>query len=124
MAMSMKLLFVYNADSGLLSSLKNTVHKAVSPDTHQCNLCKVTFGPVSMKQTWKEFVAELPHDVTFLHRDEFQRQYPGKEHERLPALFVVKEGVVETALSASAINSAHSVEDLIALVSKFLESPI
>ncbi|PIR86485.1 GTPase [Candidatus Kaiserbacteria bacterium CG10_big_fil_rev_8_21_14_0_10_43_70] len=117
----MKLLFVYNADSGILSSLKDTVHKAVSPNTYQCNLCKVTFGATSMKDDWETFVESLPYDVEFLHRDEFQEQYPEKQDEPLPALFIIKENTIEQAISTKAINEARSVTDLIATVSSFLE---
>ncbi len=120
--MNMRLLFVYNADSGLLSSLKDTVHKSVSPGTYQCNLCKVTFGPVSMKQQWKEYIASLPHDIEFLHRDEFQRRYPEAKNISLPTLFVTRRNGIETAIPATAINNVRSVEDLIELVSTFLES--
>lgn len=120
--MNMKLLFIYNANSGLLSSLKDTAYKAVSPDTYECNLCKVTFGPVSMKQMWKEYIASLPYDVEFLHRDEFRKRYPDKKSEPLPALFAEKGGSVEMAIPASEINLARSVEDLIGLVSSFLKS--
>ncbi|PIR69181.1 MAG: GTPase [Candidatus Niyogibacteria bacterium CG10_big_fil_rev_8_21_14_0_10_46_36] len=117
----MKLLFVYNADSGILSSLKDTVHKAVSPNTYQCNLCKVTFGTTSMKESWKSFVESLPYDVEFLHRDEFQEQYPEKNDEPLPALFIIEDESIESAISAETINKAHSVTDLITTVSSFLE---
>ncbi|MEX0877894.1 MAG: hypothetical protein WDZ40_03490 [Candidatus Spechtbacterales bacterium] len=118
----MKLIFVYNADSGLIAALKDTVHKVVSPDTYQCNLCKVTFGAVSMKDEWKAFVDSLQYDVEFLHRDEFQERYPENKNEPLPALFVVENNEIKTALSKKSIDGAHSVENLISLVSTFLNT--
>ncbi|MEX1027084.1 MAG: GTPase [Candidatus Paceibacterota bacterium] len=117
----MKLLFVYNANSGILSSLKDTVHKAVSPDTYQCNLCKVTFGAVSMKEEWKAFVDSLQYDVAFLHSDEFYERYPDKKNEPLPALFAIINDEIEVLLSAKAINETRTVKDLITAVSSSLE---
>jgi len=74
-----------------------------------------------MKESWKSFVESLPYDVEFLHRDEFQEQYPEKNDEPLPALFIIEDESIESAISAETINKAHSVTDLITTVSSFLE---
>jgi len=60
-----KIIFVYNANSGFFSSLKDTIHKTISPDTYQCNLCQVTFGAFNMKDEWKEFIEKLPYEIDF-----------------------------------------------------------
>lgn len=117
----MKLLFVYNADSGVLSSLKDTVHKAVSPNTYQCNLCKVTFGPVSMKDEWKAFIESLPYDVAFLHRDEFHRQYQKQKDVELPAVFADSDVGLTLLIPHTEINKAQSVKELIETVRHFLQ---
>ena len=114
----MKILFVYNADSGLLNSLKDTIHKAVSPETYACNLCRVTYGVTSMQDEWKEFIAELPHDVSFMHRDEFVGTYPGVS-VHLPALFSV-DGSPQVLVSAKEMNGAKTIHDLIDIVSAAL----
>ncbi len=38
------LLFVYNADSGLVAGLFDSAHKLLSPSTYQCQLCTLTHG--------------------------------------------------------------------------------
>lgn len=80
------LLFVYNADSGLLHELADYVHKMVSPQTYQCNLCAVTYSTTGMKKEWKPFITSLGVPVEFLHRDEFLDTYSIKAH--FPAVFV------------------------------------
>ena len=40
----MKLIFVYNADSGLVNTLMNIGYKAISPQTYESKLCDLTFG--------------------------------------------------------------------------------
>ncbi len=40
------LIFVYNADSGLLNAINDGILKIVSPSTYQCSLCSLTFGVV------------------------------------------------------------------------------
>jgi len=81
------LLFVYNADGGLLPGLKDMFHKILSPGTYPCSLCAVTYGATAMRPEWKEFVQNLPVPVEFLHRDEFVRAYPQWGGHPLPAAF-------------------------------------
>lgn len=118
----MKLLFVYNADSGILASLKDVVHKAVSPGTYQCNLCKITYGPLLMKDEWDAYITSLPYEAEFMHRDEFRTQYSEWKNEPLPALFAVEGERLSVAIPATAMNAAHTMQDLTSLISKFLES--
>jgi len=39
----MNLIFVYNANGGLVNSWLDTAHKIVSPSTYSCSLCAITF---------------------------------------------------------------------------------
>lgn len=87
--MPQRLLFVYNADGGLLPGLKDAFHKILSPDTYPCSLCAVTYGATSMRPEWKTFIKSLPVAVGFLHRDEFVRAYPEQRAQPLPAAFAV-----------------------------------
>ena len=74
----MKLIFVYNADSGLMNTLIDIGHKAISPTTYQCRLCDLTFGLVGEHKQWKKFREESNTEMEFLHRDEFEQQYAQK----------------------------------------------
>ncbi|SFQ72240.1 hypothetical protein [Hymenobacter arizonensis] len=87
--MPQRLLFVYNADGGLLPGLKDMFHKLLSPGTYPCSLCGITYGATQMLPEWKEFIKTLPVPVDFLHRDEFVRDYPQWRSQRLPAAFVL-----------------------------------
>jgi hypothetical protein len=89
--MPQRLLFVYNADAGLLAGLKDTFHKILSPSTYACALCAITYGATSMRPEWREFIQRLPVAVDFLHRDEFAAAYPQWARHRLPAAFAVSE---------------------------------
>ncbi|MBJ6110230.1 hypothetical protein JAO73_14500 [Hymenobacter sp. BT523] len=89
--MPQRLLFVYNADTGLLPGLKDAFHKILSPATYPCALCAVTYGATSMRPEWRAFIKSLPVPVQFLHRDEFGRAFPQWRGHRLPAAFAVAE---------------------------------
>ncbi len=104
------LLFVYNADAGLFSSAVDFVHKMVSPATYSCSLCQLTYGNFTRKQEWKDFLNDLPATKTFLHRNEFVKQY--NSGVALPAVFYLEENNPELLLSATEINTCHSLPEL------------
>ncbi|MBF9238126.1 hypothetical protein I2I05_12035 [Hymenobacter sp. BT683] len=105
--MPQRLLFVYNADGGLLPGLKDAFHKILSPATYPCSLCAVTYGATSMRPEWKAFVQQLPVPVEFLHRDEFVRDHSQWQQHRLPAAFAVLEsGELQPFIRAEEMDSA------------------
>lgn len=71
------LIFIYNADSGFLSMLKDGSYKTVSPATYPCRLCDLSWGLLGERRRWRAFIDGLPESVRFLHRDEFEDEYPG-----------------------------------------------
>jgi hypothetical protein len=85
---SATLIFVYNADATLVSQAFDFVHKVVSPQTYNCNLCRLTYGVFTEKMDWREFVRNLPMTTTFLHRDQFRQEYPRFADIPLPAVFI------------------------------------
>lgn len=116
----MTYIFVYNADASLFSQLTDFAHKIISPDTYECNLCKITYGNVAMKTQWKDYIASLDTPVTFLHRDEFIETYPEQKDVALPAMFVEHDATATLAISAADINAIESIDELIGLVDKVM----
>lgn len=119
--MSQKLIFIYNADSGLVNSLLDGVHKILSPTTYACSLCKLTHGAVSEKKLWIKFTEELKaagKSLQFLHKDEFRKVYRSKfGHKFTFPILLVEEGRgLEVLMHTSELNALESTEELIALV--------
>jgi len=114
--MSDKLIFVYNADSGLLNAIKDLIHKNVSPETYPCSLCAVTYNNLGMRREWRQFIQQLGRTVEFLHRDELEEKYAVKD-VLLPAAFTKCMGEAPRIwLSAEMMNSCRSLGDLQQLV--------
>jgi hypothetical protein len=110
------ILFVYNADSGLLNAVADYVHKAVSPKTYGCNLCAITYSNTGMKKKWREYVKTLGVPVEFLHRDEFLELY--NKDANLPAAFLKKGDSVTLFIDSEEINALKTVEELMDLVTE------
>ena len=76
----MELIFVYNADSGILNLVKDAAHKLLRPETYPCSLCALTYGAVSEKRRWREFRNNDKRNMRFLHKDEFEAEF-GERYE-------------------------------------------
>lgn len=116
----MKLIFVYNSDGTMLSLIKDTAHKLVSPKTYPCNLCRITYPVATMQAGWQKFIASLPEEPIFLHRDEFHKQYPSQKDVQLPAVFTERFIGPEMLIPHTEINKAQNAKSLIEIVQRFL----
>ena len=108
------LIFVYNADSGLINEMKDYVHKIVSPSTYGCNLCAITYGNTGIKDEWRSFVDNLGIPVKFLHKDEFYETF--SEKGSFPCVFLENSNKLDLFISSDEINNCRTLEELISLV--------
>jgi hypothetical protein len=111
-----RLILVYNADSGVLSMVKDAVWKVVRPSTYPCSLCALTYGRVSMHGRWRRFLDGLPHAKVFHHKDDFALAFPDMAIA-LPAMLVA-EGTTppQVLVSAAELDALPDLSALIALL--------
>lgn len=109
---SSKLVFVYNADSGLFNTLTDIGHKIFSPQTYNCPLCDLTHGYFTMRKEWGSFLGELDYQLEFLHRDEFTRKHSELSHTLLPVIFIKTEHIMTTLLDNIALQKCKDIEQL------------
>ena len=110
-----KLLFVYNANSGIGNLVLDVAHKLFRPETYACNLCAITHNTFSENKTWKTFRAKSTIDMDFLHSDEFKAQYPNTNF-KYPVILQQDNNTLTPFLTTEAINKLTSVEDLMAII--------
>ncbi len=67
-----KLIFIYNADAGLVNAALDTLHKWFSPQTYNCQLCRISHHGFGMRRAMEEFLQQLDMELVFLHRDDYQ----------------------------------------------------
>ncbi len=116
-----KLVFIYNADSGLLNSVKDYFHKKRKPETYQCNLCMQTFGGISMKKDWKSYIKDLDIPTEFLHKDEFEKKYD-VNNAKYPSAYLQNGSSMKIFISEDEMNKVKSLDEMKDLVSKKLEA--
>ena len=108
----MKLIFVYNSDSGFFNTAGDIAHKIFSPSTYTCRLCDLTHGYFNMTNEWKEFIKKIDIKCEFLHRDEFINQH-GNLTLEFPAILKEVDGNISVFISMEEIQNIHSLKDLI-----------
>ena len=110
-----KLIFVYNADSGVFNTIADIAHKITSPETYQCQLCALTHGYFTIRNQWDQYLKQASVDFRFFHRDEFQQKY-GDLGYALPAIFIEKDDAPQLLIDRDRIEQLQDVEELIALI--------
>ncbi len=101
--MKNKLIFIYNADSGIVSAGMDWLHKLVSPDTYQCDLCGMTYGHLGMKKKWKNFLNSVDYDKEFVYKDQVSTAYPELIEYDLPVVALKENGQTEVLLDSNAL---------------------
>ncbi len=109
------LVFVYNADSGILPRMKDMSSRGAAPGKDACNLYAVTFSPIGMKKEWKRFIQDLGTPVRFLSRNEFSSEFRTTT-ATFPAVFLQNGNDLIPFISTDEINRCAQLEDLISLV--------
>jgi rSAM/selenodomain-associated transferase 2 len=115
-----EIVFIYNADSGIFNSISDSVKKLLSPSTYSCSLCRISCGPLAMHKEWKEYLAALPHKITFLHKDELNT-FEDMPSIMLPAIILKTRKAASVILvSPEELNGMDSVAQLIAHIQQRL----
>lgn len=120
----MRLIFIYNANSGKRNAYLDSLHKIVNPSTYNCNLCELTFGVFSEKKAWKLFRKQENIEMEFYHKDEFIKKFNSKWLPKysFPIILSGKSGELEVFLSSEKLNDIESIEILIETIKKGLTS--
>lgn len=114
------MVFVYNADSGIINIIKDGIQKVTSPDAYECNLCMVTYGNLFMRQKWKDFTQSLGTPVTFLHRNEVFSD-PAFPKAPFPNAYGMTDNAYHVIVTAEEMNTAQTISDFKGLTNKALE---
>lgn len=108
----MKLIFVYNANSGKLNALFDAGHKLLNPSTYQCSLFTITYGTFTEKSVWKSFRNQSDIEMEFFHKDQFEDKFPNIKIY-YPAVLKLYGNQLTTIITPDILNELENVEDLI-----------
>ncbi len=110
-----KIIFIYNAKSGKISSLLDIAHKLISPKTYQCKLCAITHNTFSENEKWKRYRQTTKLPLEFLHSDEFEANYSPIE-TKYPVILLEENQKLTEWVPRSEIEKIETTEELIHLI--------
>jgi hypothetical protein len=116
----MKLIFVYNANSGTMSAILDGLHKIVSPSTYDCNLCAITYGNFSEDKIWEAFRVQSEIEMEFYHKDEFLKKFRSKWLPKFDFPIVLSEenGELAVFITSEELNKLEYASQLIDKIKK------
>jgi len=105
----MELQFIYNAKNGWANSIIDLVHKNISPETYQCNLCKITHGAFTENKKFKEF--KKKYKITLWHIGDYELKY-NRESAYPLIIFRDVSGNEVNRIESHTINEIKNVAEL------------
>jgi len=106
-----RLLFVFNAGSGLVNSLVDTAKKLLS--INGCALCSLTHSIAGEKSEWKSCRESIGVPVEYVHRDELTPSMRAASGEKLPCVLADSAGDLVLLLAPDVIERCSgSIPDL------------
>ncbi|MFN4239268.1 MAG: hypothetical protein ACK4E5_01350 [Erythrobacter cryptus] len=110
------LIFVYNADGGVMHALAGMVHKLVAPQGYPCRLCALTYGAVAMRREWRAFLAAQAPSSLFLYRDELREDLDGRDLPLPAVLWARGPGQPRVLIGAEELAALGDLDALIGLL--------
>ncbi len=106
-----RLLFVYNADSGVLNSVIDSAKKILA--INGCPLCSLTHSLSGEKSDWRTCKESLGMPVEYVHRNELTSSLRTVVGEQLPCVVAQADGDLVLLLEPDVIQRCKgSVADL------------
>lgn len=109
----MEIQFIYNAKNNVASSIFDLAHKIISPETYQCNLCKLTHGAFTESKKFKEL--KQKYNITLWHIDDYETNF--KKEKSYPLIILRDEkGSEINRIDTETINNLNTVDELEELI--------
>lgn len=96
-----RLVFVYNADSGLLATIADSARKLLN--INGCTLCSLTHSAVGEKSEWTSCKESLGVPVDYVHRDELDARLGSVVQNDLPCVLAETGGALVMLLRSDVI---------------------
>ena len=98
-----KLIFIYNAKSGLSSAIADSAKKLFK--LKACGLCTITHGLVAEKKEWESCRTELNLPIDYFHKDDLPENLKKIVNNKLPCILAEINAEHTILLNAEEINS-------------------
>lgn len=108
---SMEYLFIYNANTDVVSKLVDYAHKVIKPSTYKCNLCLLTHHNQGERNAWKQFKKSTNAKLSFWHIKQFEEAF--EIQFQYPVVLMRKKASFEVVINKEELAKFKEVDELI-----------
>ena len=116
-----KLIFIYNAKSGLVKEMIDFAHKIVSPETYECNLCAISYNTFTKKKRWSDYINSLPIKSVFTYKNKVSSLDKELSNLEFPTILLRNGVELNEIISRNEINNINNINQLISLLNERLD---
>jgi hypothetical protein len=122
MSQSPELIFVYNANSGSINAVKDSLHKWLQPKSYSCALCSLTHNFLGEATQWKKFKAGFSGTLSFYHKDQFLKAFASKWLPKydFPLVLIKEQEELSIFMNSDQLNSFKDLNTLIKAINQQL----
>ena len=118
----MKLIFVYNAETGLINQSIDFLHKMIKPETYECNLCRITHGNFVMNKKWQAFINGLQIETEFKYKNQLNEEQLQKTENNFPSVLIETNDQLKMLIDTAEMNKIKNEDELITFMNDKLKS--
>lgn len=114
---------MYNANSGPINAVKDSLHKWLSKDTYDCELCALTHNSFTEVAAWRKFRKSGEIPMHFYHKDEFEKAFRSKWLPKYdyPIVLIEADRGLEVFINAAELKTLNTAQELIETVKTKLQ---
>lgn len=112
----MDLIFVYNTEADVISSVLDYAHKVFKPETYKCELCALTHHNFGERKVWKEFKSKTNANLSFWYIRQFEKEF--EQQFEYPVILEKTYETLNIVMNKSQLKEFHEVEDLVEALKK------
>lgn len=108
---SKTLVFVYNAESNWLNKVTDFAHKAIKPQTYQCDLCSLTHGVFKERKQWTNFLKSIDYNTEFYYKNKYDNS---KDTHEPPCIILKEDNCSKLLFSNSELSKFKNINEFVA----------
>jgi hypothetical protein len=112
----MKIILIYNSESGLFNKMSDWTHKAFSPKTYSCSLCSITHDNFGKKKEWEQFIKKEPYEFKFMYKNDYTARFYKQLVIEFPVILLESNNGIQILLSKSEIKAMANLTELLSEV--------
>lgn len=110
-----QLIFIYNANSDVYSSIKDSIAK-VRNGRSECSLCTATWNAFNVKPSWRDREKKIKIPFVYYHRDDMPKEvseFVSEDNIVLPTVLIRENDTLKVLVSNEHLDRCEGNDDCV-----------